>query len=439
MSYSRTRTRQMSKKRRHRKLLTVNLTLLVLIAVAGGLLFYQWNGASGEDAASGGSPAKHSAPSDSGHGDNGAPLTTDAGRNGGSDGNSSDGNAGNGGEGGTAEPSDDAALPPGERITLAFVGDILLGSRVGDLMDKNGVDYPFAGSADYLKEADITAANLESPVTSRGTPAENKTYVYRAKPEHVAGLKNAGIDVLTLANNHTLDQGWEGLSDTMDHLDEAGLQHIGSGADDTAAFTPAIVERNGFRVAYIGVSNVVPDVSWKADKRHPGVAETYDTRRAVAAVQDAKKLADLVVVMVHWGNENQQQPKKEQFNVGHTLIDAGADLVIGSHPHVLQGFEYYKGKWIAYSLGNFVFTMNSNALARQTGVLTATCGKDGACAMKFKPMLSNDSQPAPMEPADGAQLLSALSALSFGAEVDGDGDIVPSPSSASSPSGKETP
>ncbi|MEK0312860.1 CapA family protein [Cohnella sp. 56] len=318
----------------------------------------------------------------------------------------------------------DGAGQPGGTVTLAFVGDILPASGVGKLMEQHGVDYPFKLAKPILEAADIAAGNLEAPITERGTPAENKTYVFKGKPAYLAGLKNAGLDVVGLANNHTLDQGWEGLSDTMDALDDIKLKHMGSGADDKEAFAPVYMEHGGINVAYIAVSNVVPEGSWKAGPNHPGVAETYDTTRAVAAVKEARKLADIVVVMVHWGNERADTPKKAQFDVGHTLIDAGADLIIGSHPHVLQGFEAYKGKWIAYSLGNFVFTTREGySKTQDTGILTATCNADGACELKFDPMYAKDSQPRPMEPEQAQALFDRLNKVSYGAAIDSNGLI----------------
>ncbi|MFC3802123.1 CapA family protein [Cohnella sp. GCM10012308] len=317
-----------------------------------------------------------------------------------------------------------ASAPSGATVTLAFVGDILPASTVGKLIDQYGVDYPFKLAKPLLESADIAAGNLEAPITTRGTPAENKQFVFKGKPEYLAGLKNAGLDVVSLANNHTLDQGWQGLSDTMDALDDIKLKHMGSGADEKEAFEPVYIEHNGLMVAYIGVSNVVPEGSWKAGPDHPGVAETYDTTRAVAAVKKARELADIVVVMVHWGNERADTPKDAQFNVGHTLIDAGADLIIGSHPHVLQGFEAYKGKWIAYSLGNFVFTTKQEySKTQDTGVLTATCAADGKCQLKFDPMYAKASQPGPMEPEQAKVLLARLNKVSYRATVDSNGRI----------------
>jgi poly-gamma-glutamate capsule biosynthesis protein CapA/YwtB (metallophosphatase superfamily) len=304
------------------------------------------------------------------------------------------------------------------------VGDILPAAKVLDLMKANGFDYPFRGAKATLEAADIAAGNLETPITTRGTPAEDKQYVFRGTPDAVPALKDAGFDYLSLANNHTLDYGWDGLSDTMDYLDDAELKHAGSGSDDREAFSPAYIETRGITVGFVSVTGVVPEVGWKADRNHPGVAEAYSPDRAVAAIKDAKENADIVVVMVHWGKERQDQPIANQTDLGHRFVDAGADLVIGSHPHVLQGFEAYKGKWIAYSLGNFVFSTTAFSKSSETGVLKAECGKDGDCGLKFEPMLAKNSQPAPMEAAEGQALLARLSELSIGASVKEDGTIV---------------
>lgn len=312
----------------------------------------------------------------------------------------------------------------GDTVTLAFVGDILPAARVLELMTKNGYDYPYREAKEILSAADITAGNLESSITNRGTAAEDKQYLFRAPPETLPAIKEAGFDYLSLANNHTLDFGWEGLSDTMDYLDDIELQHSGSGNDDQEAFTPAYIERNGIIVAYIGVTRVVPVTTWKADRNHAGVAEAYTPNRAEAAIKEAKENADLVVVMVHWGEERSEKPIDHQTDLAYRFVDAGADLVVGSHPHVLQGFEAYKGKWIAYSLGNFVFSTTASSKTSETGVLNAECDKAGDCLLKFQPMFATNSQPAPMDALKGKELLERLSSLSFGATVEEDGTVV---------------
>ncbi|TJY43528.1 CapA family protein [Cohnella pontilimi] len=309
-------------------------------------------------------------------------------------------------------------------VKLAFVGDILPAASVAQLMKKNGYDYPYREAQSLLQAADITAGNLEAPITGRGTPAGNKQYLFRGPAEALPALKDAGFDVFTLANNHTLDYGWVGLQDTMDALNDHGLKHVGAGTDATEAYTPVYMESKGITVAYIGISRVLPEPSWKAAARHPGVADGYNPAGAEKAIRDAKKNADLVVVLVHWGIERADQPNKDQKELGHRLIDAGADLVVGSHPHVLQGFEFYKNKWIAYSLGNFVFNTTASPKTSETGILTAACSKTGSCSLEFQPMKAVNSQPAPLTGQAAKELLARLSSLSTAAVFKENGQLV---------------
>ncbi|OME86718.1 capsule biosynthesis protein [Paenibacillus sp. FSL A5-0031] len=312
-----------------------------------------------------------------------------------------------------------------ERVSLSFVGDLLVADYVSAITAREGYEYLYQPAMLYLSEPDLTAGNLEFPVTKRGTPVTGTPYVFKGSPDVLPSIRNAGFDVLSLANNHALDQGVEGMLDTMKYLDEAGLSHMGAGNNDTEAFTPVIKEVRGIKVAYIGLSRVVPFSSWKADKNVAGLAETYDTRRATEAIAKAKKEADIVVVMVHWGKERVDQPEPYQKDFGKQYIDAGADLVIGSHPHVLQGFEMYKGKWIAYSLGNFIFSSYPKETAGETGVLDALCTKKGDCEMTFHPMFTVNAQPTPLEGEKAKALLDRLTSVSFGVKLNEDGRITP--------------
>jgi len=301
---------------------------------------------------------------------------------------------------------------------------LLVTDYVSAITEREGYDFLYKPSLLYLSEPDLTAGNLEFPVTDRGVPVKGTPYVFKGSPDVLPSMRDAGFDVMSLANNHALDQGVEGMLDTMKHLDKTGISHMGAGNNDTEAFAPVIKEVRGIKVAYIGLSKVVPFGSWKADKNVPGLAETYDTRRATAAIAKAKEQADIVVVMVHWGKERVDQPEPYQKDFGRQYIDAGADLVIGSHPHVLQGFEKYKGKWIAYSLGNFIFSSYPKETAGETGVLDALCTKSGDCEMTFHPMFTVHAQPTPLEADAAKALLDRLSSISFGAKFKEDGTLV---------------
>jgi len=326
------------------------------------------------------------------------------------------------------EPTDDAVLPtdPKDEVRLAFVGDILLAASVEALMNKNGMAYPYEMALPYLQGPDLTAGNLENPITTRGTPAEDKQFVFKGSPSLLPSLKEAGIDVVSVANNHTLDQGVEGLLDTIAHLEEAGVANMGGGKDADEAFRPAVLEANGISVAYFGLSRVVPDVSWKAGANQPGVAETYDSTRAMKEIAAARDQYDLIVVYAHWGEEKSFHPRAYEKRLARDYIDAGADLVVGAHPHVLQGFEQYKGKWIAYSLGNFIFNMTSTEETKDTGVLDAVCSRDGECRLQFHPMrVKQPSQPTPIEGEEAKRLLDWVESISFNAKIDDEGRITP--------------
>ncbi len=328
-----------------------------------------------------------------------------------------------GGARGTDETAGNTEEGSPDRVELTFVGDVLINEYVSSVTELEGYDYLFQKALFHLSESDLTAGNLEYPVTTRGVPVKGTPYVFKGSPETLPSIVNAGFDIMSLANNHALDQGIEGLRDTMQHLDDAGLAYVGAGNNDTEAYAPVIKEVRGIKIAYVGVSKVIPFTEWKADKNVAGVAESYDIRRATQAIAKAKEQADVVVVLVHWGEERVDRPVSYQFEYAKAYVDAGADLVVGSHPHVLQGFEQYKGKWIAYSLGNFIFSTNPKDAGAETGVLDASCTKDGACELQFYPMATVRAQPTPLEGEAAKALLDRLSSISYGVKLEDDGRL----------------
>ena len=245
-------------------------------------------------------------------------------------------------------------------ITISFVGDILLASGVGRKIDENGSNYPFEKVRSYLSTSDLSIGNLESAVSVSGTPIQAKEYTFRADPKVIGGLKYSGLDILSLANNHVMDFGRDAFIETMGHIEDAGLNYIGAGEDIDEAYRPVIVESKGKKIAVFGASRVIPTVSWYAAKNNPGVAGAYNSERLIEEIKNVKGDMDYVIVYLHWGTEREQEPNKLQKSLARSLVDSGADVVVGTHPHVLQGFEFYKGKIIAYSLGNFIFTNYNN-------------------------------------------------------------------------------
>ncbi len=235
------------------------------------------------------------------------------------------------------------------RVSLAVVGDIMLDRDPGQAM-LAGRD-PFAHVANVLDGADVTLGNLECVVAKSGKRLD-KSYTFRADPRAIPLIANH-FDGVSLANNHTGDFGHEALVETMDRLTKANVRYFGAGMNNKEAHTPWIVEKNGLKIAVLGYNEFRPR-SFEAGPTTPGSAWSEDAA-VVADIKAAKEKADRVITFMHWGEEYKDNPNERQTTFARTMIDAGADVVIGNHPHVVQGTETYKGKLIVYSLGNFVF------------------------------------------------------------------------------------
>jgi poly-gamma-glutamate synthesis protein (capsule biosynthesis protein) len=248
--------------------------------------------------------------------------------------------------------------PPHDEVTIAAVGDIMLGHRAGPYLAREGPDYPFISVLPVLRQAHLVIGNLESPISSRGTAVENKKFTLRAAPEAVEALKAAGVRVVALANNHTMDFGPLALQDTLKALGENDILYSGAGMNLDDARAPAFLKAGDLTVAFLSYSLTFP-VEFYASAGRPGTAPGY--REFVKRdIENARPRADLVVVSFHWGAELMTTAKDYQRELGRHAIDWGADLVLGHHPHILQELELYRGRLIAYSLGNFVFGSESD-------------------------------------------------------------------------------
>ncbi len=261
-------------------------------------------------------------------------------------------------------------------IVMLFAGDVYFSDHVLGAYDQaEGI----AGVLDEgiraeIEAADIFMVNQEFPFTGRGTAAADKQFTFRVPESRMHIMQEMGVDIVTLANNHILDFGTEGLLDSCRALDEAGILYVGGGEDFNRASALKTIVIGDRIIGFLGTSRVYMDASWAAGNSHPGVFSTYDTTLPLKAIEEARSQCDYLVVYVHWGVEREETPKEYQINMGRAYIDAGADLVVGSHPHVLQPVEEYKGKTIVYSLGNFVF---GSSIPR-TALLKVVWGQDGA-------------------------------------------------------------
>ena len=261
-----------------------------------------------------------------------------------------------------------------DSVLLAFVGDVMLARTVEEFAGKYGVFYPFAPVAQTLGQADIAVGNLECAIASGGERFD-KYYTFRAHPALAEGLGRSGLNVMSLANNHILDFGGEGFEETMRYLEEQGIAHLGAGANAQEAARPLVREVNGVRIAVLAFVSYAP--GFAATGTTPGVNFLSDLEGMAQAIEDAGEGADVVAVILHGGTEYSKMSNEAQRAAARRAIDAGADLVVGHHPHVLQETEIYQEHLIVYSLGDFVFDIDNLDAARDGAVLWAWVGKSG--------------------------------------------------------------
>ena len=256
----------------------------------------------------------------------------------------------------TATPRNSTHSTGSGQASMIFVGDIMLSRSVGDTMAvKNDYLWPFRNIAEYLNSADITFANLETPISSRGKNV-GSIYSFRSDPKSIEGLTYAGFDVLSVANNHAWDWGHDAFVDTLYHLASAGIEYVGGGHNEYETHAGVIKKVGDTKVGFLAYTNLLPKSLSAVDGR-AGVA-VLDELQMIEDIKIMKNRAELVVVSFHWGEEYKPIHNSLQEQIAHQAIDAGADLIIGHHPHVVQDIQQYKGKYIVYSLGNFVFDQN---------------------------------------------------------------------------------
>lgn len=309
-----------------------------------------------------------------------------------------------------------------EEVTLVFAGDIYLSSYVQNNYNSNGI-YGIVSELllTEMQQADIAMGNQEFPFSVGGTKAPDKQFNFRVDPMYTKILTEMGIDVVGLANNHALDYGTEALNDTFTALETAGIAYVGAGADLTRAMQPCIIQAGQRSFGFLAASRVIPEVGWNVENQQPGMLCTYDSTLLCQAIQEAKKQCDFLTVYVHWGIEKSSTPEEYQKQLAYKYIDAGADLVIGSHPHVLQGIEYYNGKPIVYSLGNYIF----NQEIISTVLLKVRVSLQNEAILKIIPAYASDAKTQWMDSEAEAELYQQIEEISFGVMVDADGTVRP--------------
>ncbi|MBI3779086.1 MAG: CapA family protein [Gammaproteobacteria bacterium] len=313
-----------------------------------------------------------------------------------------------------ATPAPAETKAPVTEVRIAAVGDIMLGGTAGPEMQKYGYDYPFDRTQSILKQAQIVFGNLEGPLTDGGANETPKKYVFRSPPDKVApALARAGFNIVSLANNHSLDYGPQGLEDTRVALEKAGIHGVGAGRNLAEARTAVYMKAGGSTVAFLAYSLTFPEEFWAGPDK-PGTAFGHEqqVREDVAA---ARAKADIVVVSFHWGQEGKTELRDYQVQLAHTAIDAGANAVVGHHPHVLQGVEHYKQGVILYSLGNFAFGSFSNTATR-SAIAQLTFRDRQWNELRLTPINVRNAevvfQPRPLTGRDAAEVVEQLQQMS---------------------------
>ncbi len=303
-------------------------------------------------------------------------------------------------------------------VLITFAGDL----NASVIPDKTkDTDKIFKSVHDIFSNDNLTIVNLECPISDKGKAIKDKQFTFRAKPTSADKLKKNGIDVVSIANNHSLDFGPDAFTDTLANLNKAGIKFSGGGRNSRNIINPVIKIKNS-TIKLISASRVIPSFSWTATPYRPGLNTIYNPDKTIAEIKMTKKSnSQIIIAYIHWGEEKSVYPNKVQKKLAHQLIDAGADFVVGSHPHVLQGFEWYKGKLIAYSLGNFIFSCSK----RNTMLIQLSVDDNKIISAKVIPMLLANKTPLLLiKEKEQQKVYTYLTEISENAIVDTNGIIV---------------
>jgi len=341
----------------------------------------------------------------------------------------------NGGENSAAtnsneiEESKDLSQGEAGEVVLAFAGDICFHDEYANMYSyrEKGSNIGKCISEELLEEmrqADLFMVNNEFVYTDRGEPLLDKTYTLRSKPENVEILHDMGVDLVSLANNHAYDYGEISLLDTLDTLKEAGITYVGAGENLAEASKAVCFEQNGVKIAYLSATQVErvdnPDTKG-ATETTSGVFRCWgkDIENLVKAVEEADKENDFVVVYIHWGDENTDELDWAQLDQAKLIAEAGADLVVGDHPHCLQGIYEVSGVPVIYSLGNFWF----NSKKVDTGLLKVIIDGDGIRRYQFLPAIQENCTTKLVEGAEKERILAYMRSISPEVLIDEDGNV----------------
>ena len=307
-----------------------------------------------------------------------------------------------------------------EDTVLLFGGDVLIKASTESIYKNNGVTGLV--SEEILAEmqnADIMMVNHEFQFSTRGEPMEDKQFTFQTDPKNVQILLDLGIDIVSLANNHSLDFGQDALQDTFVTLDEAGILYAGAGDSKERAEELQVIEVNGKKFGFLAATRVIPVAGWDVRNKQPGLFTTYDDTRLVERIRESKEECDFLAVYVHWGIEREEYPEEYQNVIAKHCVEAGADVIIGAHPHVLQGIEFIEGKPIFYSLGNYIF----NNSTPKTMLVKVLIKSDDTVEYSLIPAFATNGQTQAMEGTEAEEIYTYMNEISVKNYVNRDGSV----------------
>lgn len=313
-----------------------------------------------------------------------------------------------------------------ERVTITFAGDILFDENYAIMtrVAGNG-DITNGFSPDLIEEmksADIMMLNNEFPYSDGGTPLEEKQFTFRARPATVSYLNDLGVDIVSLANNHAYDYGESAFLDTMSILESAGIIYVGAGCNLQEARRPVYYIMNNIKIAIVSATQIErldhPDTKGATDVS-AGVFRCWNGDNLLETIREAKANSDFVIAYIHWGTENETQIDWAQEKQAPEIAAAGADLIIGSHPHCLQPIGSVQGVPVVYSLGNFWF----NSKTVDTGMFKVTLGESGLLSCQFLPCLQQGCRTELLQGEEKLRVLNDLRNMSAGVRIDDEGYV----------------
>jgi poly-gamma-glutamate capsule biosynthesis protein CapA/YwtB (metallophosphatase superfamily) len=307
-----------------------------------------------------------------------------------------------------------------QSLKICFTGDVLLDRGVRKHIEKSGIDSVLSGAKVIFSKADYTVINLECPAVEENTPL-NKKYIFRAEPEWLNNLKKTGVTHCILANNHSYDQGREAVTETAYNITKAGMIQLGYGTNHTESCNPVIIEKDGIKCAVFS-SVFLPLENWMFLPDKPSICQADAAELAERTRTFKSENPDcFIIVALHWGVEYRQFPHSGQVSQAETLIEAGADMIIGHHPHVVQSIQFIDNKPIFYSLGNFVFDQ-SKPLQNQAIAVIVELDKSREPEFRIYPVKINACAPSIMTTEDRDSFGKEIEKISYDIKLNNIGD-----------------